>query len=707
MLRRVLTLASAVLLCVFLLPAVAAHADSSSSLTVVGTSDVSDSGLMPNLIGPEFEQAYPQFTFKYLGNATLTAINDAETGAFGPSVLVVHAASLENQFVANGYSYQNQYGNAIFRNDFVLAGPSADPAGVDPGGDNNIVQAFIDIATAGINGGSPTPLATFVSRGGAPGTVVAEHQIWALIDSDGLAPSGLLLCSVGSAQGGGEAPIKTGLGVTANGQPCPGTGAPNPTEAMVPDWYVVTGANQGQNVVFANNCATSGTAVVNSGTNTCYVFTDRGTYDYLQSGTDPGTTSNTFLSIPNLTILTRNNSASAPGGANELINYFHAYIINPSAPCGGCETVNLTAAQDFIKFITSPAIQAQLSNYLAFNTGDSGGAPFVADASPTVTESGIPSTVNAGTHVTVTGTVTTNEIGYPALANVPVAVDEVVAGVDVPLAGASGTTNGSGAYTLSFTPPANGTYQVVSGQVSQVEDATLSPAFGDIQSPGASAGVAVTVNSSVAIASANLVPGGVVVAGAVSPAALDGGSRVTILARPAGSSAAFGEVGAASIGQGLNGFAIGVALSPGSWQVEASYADPGQVAPSTSAIANVTVPTGPAGHTVSFSKVKVSNGKLTVTGTLKPAPTSSGAKVELLALRTSKVKKSKTKHGVDARIASATTLHVVAKTSVGIGRTSFTIRTKLTRGYQWILELEYVQSGQTSAFSKLQTVAVH
>ncbi|HEY5317009.1 MAG TPA: hypothetical protein VIJ20_03455 [Solirubrobacteraceae bacterium] len=711
--RRALLLASAALLCLFLLPAVAAQADNSSSLTVIGTSDVSDSGLVPNLIGPEFEQAYPQFSFKYLGNATLTAINDAEAGTFGPSVLVVHAASLENQFVANGFSYQNQYGYAIWRNDFVLAGPAggSDPAGVGANATNNIVQAFVDVATAGINGGG-TPLATFVSRGGAPGTVVAEHAIWQIIYNDSLEPAGLTLCTVEASQGGGMAPVNTGT----NGAACPSGGA-NPTEAQVPDWYVVTGANQGANVVFANNCATSGSAVVNSAANTCYVYTDRGTYDYLSSGTDPNpAASNSYFTIPNLAILTRDNSASAPGGQNELVNYFHAYIINPSAPCS-CETVNLTAAQDFIKFITSPAIQSQLQHYLAFNTGDSGGAPFVADASPTVTASGIPSSVNAGTSVTVTGTVTTNEVGYPAIADVPVSVDEVVAGVDVPIAGASGTSNGSGAYTVSFTPPASGSYQVVSGQVSQVEDSSLTPNFGDIQSPGASMATAVTVNSGVAIGSANPTSGGVVVSGTIDPAALDGNARVAILARPAGSSSPFNEIGATAIAQGQAGFADAATLGAGSWQVEATYTDPGEVASSTSAVANVTIPAAtpapgaPPTHTVAFKKVTAKTGKITVTGTLKPGPTSSGAKVELLTLREGKVSKAKSKSkkkkkGVLARPASVG-LKETAKTSVGTGKTSFTIRTKLTRGYRWVLELEYVQSGQTSTFSRLSTVAVH
>ena len=95
------------------------RADMPSSLTVVGTSDVSDSGLMQNLIQPMFSAAYPQFTFKYTGTASGTAISNAETGAGGPSVLIVHAATLENQFVAGGFS-DEPFGRAIFINDFEI-----------------------------------------------------------------------------------------------------------------------------------------------------------------------------------------------------------------------------------------------------------------------------------------------------------------------------------------------------------------------------------------------------------------------------------------------------------------------------------------------------------------------------------------------------------------------------------------------------------
>ncbi len=175
----------AIAVAALLLAPALARADTSSTLTVVGTSDVSDSGLIPNLIGPQFQKAYPQFTFKYVGSATGVAIQSAESGTGGPSALIVHAASLENQFVGGGYSYNNQYGNAIFTNDFVLAGPAGDPAGIGTAGAHNVARAFADIATAGSQG-----KATFFTRGGtttASGTTVEEHQIWAACAQRGAA----------------------------------------------------------------------------------------------------------------------------------------------------------------------------------------------------------------------------------------------------------------------------------------------------------------------------------------------------------------------------------------------------------------------------------------------------------------------------------------------------------------------------------------
>jgi hypothetical protein len=353
----------------------------------------------------------------------------------------------------------------------------------------------------------------------------------------------------------------------------------NSTDA--PTWYFINAnSTQSANVIATNAC-TVGT----SGANSCYTLSDRGTYDYLASGASPSAGT---IGIPNLTIVTRNNSPSAPGGANELINYFHVYIINPSKPG---EAVNLTAAKDFVSFLTSTAFQAQLPSYLD-DTSDPGGAPFKPDASPRITEIGLPTVTNAGSSVTVTGSLTNLEPGYPVLSGKTVTVDEIVAGVPVPVA--TGKTNSSGNYTIKFTPRSSGAYQVSTGQISQIENTSLTPPFGDILSPGATGIVYMTVN-------------------------------------------------------GL-----------------------------------------PAAHTVSFKRVTVKQGHVTVTGSLKPAPALKGATVELFALRAT----------------GTSGASRVGKTTVGKSKTAFTIKAKLKRGFRWILQLEYVQKGQTSTYSGLKSINV-
>jgi tungstate transport system substrate-binding protein len=683
--RRVLTLAAAALLCLFLLPAVAARADTGSSLTIVGTSDVSDSGLSPNLIQPLFSKAYPQFTYKYVGTATGTAITDAETGVNTPSVLIVHAASLENQFVGSGYSYE-PYGRAIFTNDFVLAGPSggSDPAGVSaPNATHNIVQAFANVASAGYNGGG-APRVTFVSRGGTPGTTVEEHKIWALLAGSPLAPAGVLFCAVSATNGGGDTPIAAGNGVTANGQACPNSGA-LPTGAALPSWYVTTGLTQGPNVVAANAC----TGYHSPAGNSCYVLTDRGTYDFLASGTDPAGT------VPGLAILTRGpQDASAPGGANLLVNYFHAYIINP-AKCTACG-VNVPAAQDFVNFLTSPAFQAQLKLYLA-KTSDAAGPPFVADASPILTATGFPKVATGGKPVTVTGTLTNAEPGYPALANQTVSVDQIVAGVGVPVA--TGKTNATGAYSILFTPRSSGSYQVSTTTIAQIEDATLSPPFGDLLSPSATAAVSVKVKATVSITRRAPAPGGIAVSGVVAPAPSDAHGTVTILARRQGSHGGYRKIGQTSLRAGESAYVTTGLLKAGKWQVTAKYGDPGQVVGASSSPVKVTL--AAATSAVRFKTLTASGGKLTVTGTLNPAPAASGARVELFALPTVAIAKTV----VGKRV--PVFFKVIAKTSAKTGKTKFTIKATLTPGYRWVLQLEYIQKGQRASFSKLSAIDVH
>jgi ABC-type tungstate transport system permease subunit len=645
-----------------------ASADTSSTLTIVGTSDVSDSGLIPNVIQPQFSQQFPQFTFKYVGSATGAAIQSAENGTGGPSALIVHAPSLENQFVANGFSNNNQYGNAIFTNDFVLAGPNGDPASVGANAANNIAQAYADIATAGNNG-----TATYLSRGGtttASGTTVEEHTLWALVNSSGLQPASLVLCAVSAADGGGMTPIKSTVQATS-GQPCPDSGTVNSTDA--PSWYVINNVNQAASVIAANAC--NG---FSSGANSCYVLTDRGTFDYLSSGTDPAGT------IPNLKIVTRDNSASAPGGANELINYFHVYIINPSKPG---ETVNVGAAQDFVSFLTSQGFQSELKNYLP--TADPGGPPFKADASPNLTASGFTKNYNAKKPMTVKGTLVNAEPGFPVLSGETVNVQQIVGGQ--PLTVASGKTDSTGAYSIKFTPSSTGSYEVSTGAISKVENSTLNPVYGDILSPASTAATSVTVHSALANFSVKSQGGKALVLGKVSPGTGHVKGTVAVFARAVGKKGAFRKVATQRLGATQGNFAISVPRAAGSWNFKVKFTDSKQVVAASSKTVKVTIGPKPTSR-VSLGSVKAKAPSLTVKGSAAPAG-EAGAKVELLALNTAS--------------GAATRFKVLKTTKLGAGKTKFTFHAKAKKGTRWVLQLEYVRPGQAPSFSGLKTVNVH
>jgi tungstate transport system substrate-binding protein len=667
---------------VFMLIPTLASADTSSTLTVIGTSDVSDSGLIPNLIGPQFEQAYPQFTFKYIGTASGSAITSAVTGSMGASALIVHAPTLENLFVAGGSSYQTTgsgpstkpYGSAIWTNDFVLAGPTGDPAGVATNGSNDIAQAFVDVATAGLAG-----KATFVSRGGTPGTTTEEHAIWADVNAAGLTPAGFRLCAVPAGLGGGLTPIKPGT--VSNGAACPGGELPTATAGTLPSWYTSTGLTQGPNVIAANACTA---AVSSAGANTCYVFTDRGTYDYLASGTDPAG------SVPNLKIVTRGPQAStAPGGEYALINYFHAYVLNPAT----VPNVNVTAAQDFVNFLTSPTVQNELQNYLpASTTGDPSGPPFVATANPTITITapGIPATYKAGKPVTITGSVVNKELGFPALNGVPITVDQVVNGLGVAVPGATATTDTNGNFSLSFTPPVHGSYEVATQAISKVENSTLNPVFGDVLSPSASTATTVKVDAAITALKARSNGAGVAVFGTVAPGFSHVKGTVTISGRPAGSKS-YKKLATVKLAATDGNFAAAPKLAPGKWQFKAVFADAGQVRTSPSETVTFTLGAKPK-TSVSRDSTKVSGSSIKVPATVKPRAAAKGGVVKLLVLKATNPAKPQ--------------FNQKDKAEVRNGKNTVTLRTKLSGAGHYLLELQYSSKGSTSTYTTLRGVTI-
>lgn len=90
--------------------------------------------------------------------------------------ILVHSRAAEDAFVAEGYG---PYRREIMYNDFVIVGPSADPAGVrDAQTATQALQAIADAKTL------------FVSRGDDSGTHTRERSLWhsATLDPDDFDP---------------------------------------------------------------------------------------------------------------------------------------------------------------------------------------------------------------------------------------------------------------------------------------------------------------------------------------------------------------------------------------------------------------------------------------------------------------------------------------------------------------------------------------
>jgi tungstate transport system substrate-binding protein len=541
--RRVVT-GAALLLAAGLVPLVSspAHADDSTTLTVVGTSDVFDSNLVTDVIQPGFEAAYPGITFNYVSKGTGAAIAYAEAGT--ASALLVHAASLENQFVQQGYSLE-PYGRAIFWGDYVLLGPPSDPAHVMSGkSSENIVQAFQKIAAAGADG-----KANFVSRGGTPGTTVQEHAIWALTH-------GVTTCAVSDANGGGTSPSTT-------------TGA-CPDTISYPDWYHATGLTQAPNILNGDVCnyPTGGSGSKNN----CYVLTDRGTFNYLQ--TQAGA-----LGVHTLKVVTDNNDQAPASQQFLLVNSFHLYGVNPAA-VPNPSAINTTAATDLLTWLTSPAAQTAVKNYLSTNGA---GGPFHPDAAPSITTSAIPGTTKVGDDVTLSGAVTNVVPGTPPLNGVTVTLTQTV-GSTTSVVG-SGMTSGNGKFSLPFTLAAGATYQLSTPAITKTENDQLNPIFADELQPATRT---VSVQGVATLKKAKPVGSKKVeVKGTVAPVPTDSTARLELWAAHPGKSLTM--IASHRLTSGSAAFDSTFKLGTGKWKVKVKYVDPGVVRTGSSAAASVTL----------------------------------------------------------------------------------------------------------------------
>ena len=132
------------------------------SIILASTTSVEASGLLANIL-PKFT-AKTGITVNVVAQGTGKALDTARRG--DADLLLVHDPEAEQQFMDEG---QGSTRRQIAWNDFIIVGPSTDPAHVHGGSDS--VAALKAIALA---------QAPFVSRGDKSGTNAAELRLWKL-----------------------------------------------------------------------------------------------------------------------------------------------------------------------------------------------------------------------------------------------------------------------------------------------------------------------------------------------------------------------------------------------------------------------------------------------------------------------------------------------------------------------------------------------
>jgi tungstate transport system substrate-binding protein len=130
------------------------------AITLASTTSVEASGLLTSIL-PIFT-AHTGITVNVVAQGTGKALDTARRG--DADLVLVHDPAAEREFMDEGYGSTRRQ---IAWNDFIIVGPSRDPAHILGGKDS--VAALKAIASA---------RAPFVSRGDRSGTNAAELRLW-------------------------------------------------------------------------------------------------------------------------------------------------------------------------------------------------------------------------------------------------------------------------------------------------------------------------------------------------------------------------------------------------------------------------------------------------------------------------------------------------------------------------------------------------
>ena len=154
-----------------------------NSIIVQSTTSTQNSGLF-DFILPKFEKQ-TGIIVKVVAVGTGQALKNGRNG--DGDVLLVHAKSAEEKFIAEGYGVKRF---DVMYNDFVIVGLLSDPAGI--AGTNDAIAALKKISA------SQSP---FASRGDDSGTNKKELQLWKKAGIDVSRQSGSWYRETGSGMG--------------------------------------------------------------------------------------------------------------------------------------------------------------------------------------------------------------------------------------------------------------------------------------------------------------------------------------------------------------------------------------------------------------------------------------------------------------------------------------------------------------------------
>ena len=170
-----------------------------TDLLLVSTTSTQDSGLLDILL--------PAFTAKTGYNVQLVAVGSGQALKIGEQgnadVILLHSPAAEKEFIANGFGIDRRL---VMHNDFVIVGPSSDPASLRT--QPTLADSFKAIFSSA---------STFVSRGDESGTHIKELALW---KNAGLDPAGQAwYLETGQGQGAtlSIASEKSGYAITDRG----------------------------------------------------------------------------------------------------------------------------------------------------------------------------------------------------------------------------------------------------------------------------------------------------------------------------------------------------------------------------------------------------------------------------------------------------------------------------------------------------------